>query len=146
MRGKWIPVLLIVMMFSGVTAGAAWAELRDDLVGTWSTLMADTGATLTVVFGADGTFSLSAKLGILTVLTAAGTYEVEGSDAIYTIEESTDPTRVGEVGMFQDISIAGDLLTATSAEGDPMVLAREGGGGPTPVEPSTWGAVKAGRA
>jgi len=146
MRGKCIPVLLIVMMFSGVIAGAVWAELRDDLVGTWSMVMEDTGATLTIAFEADGTFSLSAKLGILTVLTAAGTYEVEDSDAIYTIEESTDPTRVGEVGMFQDMSIEGDLLAATSAEGDPMVLIREGGREPTSVEPSTWGAVKVGRA
>jgi len=139
-------MFLAVLVLAGSTAGTVRAELKDDLVGTWSMVMEDTGATLTIAFEADGTFSLSVKLGILTVLTAAGTYVVEGSDAIYTIEESTDPTRVGEVGMFQDISIEGDQLTATSAEGDPMVLTREGGGRPTSVRPSTWGGIKAGRA
>lgn len=126
-----ISIFLIAATFAGIMAGAAAAGLEDDLVGTWSMVMEDTGATVTFVFREDGTYSMVVTFSVMTLLSVAGTYEVKDTDVIYTITESSDPTQVGETDTIRAVSIAGDWLIATSSDDEQLLLSR--GEAETPV-------------
>ena len=115
---KIMSLVLAIMMVAVLFVGCGGGEGGNSIVGKWSYTEEAEGVKVELVyeFKANGDLKMASYVGSEEAASMEGTYKVEGSQIIVTIEgEEQDPT---------DFVVKGNKLTLTEND-DEIVLTRK---------------------
>jgi len=115
---KIMSLMLAIMMVAVLFVGCGSGEGGNSIVGKWSYTEEAEGVKVELVyeFKANGDLKMASYVGGEEAASMEGTYKVEGSQIIVTIEgEEQDPT---------DFVVKGNKLTLTEND-DEIVLTRK---------------------
>jgi len=116
----------------------SYAELEDDIIGTWSFVVME--LPFTVTFNENGTYSMVATIGDVEFYNEAGTYEMSGDQMTLQITSSSDPEEVGTSTIFTNVSIVDGTLSMFDPEEEITITATRGAS-PEPVTIEDTGIV-----
>jgi hypothetical protein len=108
-------MLMVTLLVSSI----AFAELAEDIVGTWTFADDEEGMAIVVTLNADGTFEMGIAIGGIVIPMEQGTYTLSGVELSLYFEG-------GEVETVEDVTIVGDQLSFYDPEEEETIIGVRG--------------------